>query len=64
MKVKYGYKDVPNPLLKVMKEESKTISSFSEQLCISLLDRTRMGVVKAESDEENPMSKFAGKQNV
>jgi len=54
---RYGNKVVPNPLLKVMEQQTKIITSLSEQLCLTIVGRARMGMIKA-NEPKNPLKEF------
>jgi len=50
-----------NSAITAMNEQTKVITSLSEQLCLTPVGRARMGVARSKQKEEsNPMAQFAG----
>lgn len=54
---KFGYKMVPNPLLKVMEQQTNLINGLSSKLCLDAMDRARRGMVQA-NEPKNPLNDF------
>lgn len=52
-----------NDALRIMRDQSKIISSLSEQLCLTPVGRARMGMNSTQKEEEDPFQMIMKKRN-